>query len=309
MLANFFEKTKPINSIVLGLLFITYFSTHSYTLQSSSLDHIHWGITLSSFFLNSIFLLFSTLFFIKNGVSNDNLHNTFIIILLYGMFPQAFMSIKLIVVSILFLLIYKNLAQLNSKGKSQLSVFDTGVFTGISFLLYNWSIFFLVFIFATMLITQKASFKNIIGVVFGFLSPLIIFFTYAYIIDNTAIFTQKFDLIPNLNYEFYSQLSVKIPILLISIFTIISCLLVLPRVMSVSGPYRYQYILALLMLLIAIVSLSLKESKDGSEFLLTFVPIGIIIGRFLKSITHRVTKELLFIGFTICSLYFFVKNS
>lgn len=309
MLANFFDKTKPFNSIVLGLVFLTLFFNHAYTLKPTEFIDFYWIKTIGFFLTNLFFLILSTSIFIKNRVSNDNLHNTFVIILLYCLFPNAFGPSNMLFVSILFLLIYKNLAQLKTKGNKQLALFDAGIFTGISFLLVDWSIFFLGFIFIGIFIAQKINLKNIISPIIGFVAPIFLFFTYCFVTDKTFLFFQKFEFNYALNYEPYSSSFIQIPLIVLVSILILSVLSVLPKVLSISGPYRHQYILIMSMLLIGSISITFTTLKNGSELLLIFIPASILIGRFLKMITNIVLKEIFLTALTILALLIFIQNS
>jgi hypothetical protein len=309
MLANFFDKTKPFNSIVLGLVFLAFFFTHVYLIKSSEFTDFSWLKATAFFFFHLLFLILSNSIFIKNEVSNNNLHNTFIIILLYCMFPNAFDTSNLLFVSILFLLIYKNLAQLTTKGTKQLSLLDSGIFTGISFLLFDWSILFLGFIYIGIFLAQKLHFKNIISPILGFLVPVFLYFTYCFVTDNTALFIEKFDFNYSISYESYSKPYLQIPLIAFITIVTLSLFSLLPKLLSTSGPYRYQYTLAILMLLTGCIAITLDPTKNGSEFILIFIPASILIGRFLKMITNLVLKEVFLIAFTIFSIVILIQGS
>jgi hypothetical protein len=215
----------------------------------------------------------------------------------------------MLLVALLFLLIYNNLAQLKGKGNKQLTVFDSGIYTGISFLLFDWSIFFLGFIYIALFLAQKVNFKNLISPAIGFIAPIFLYFTYCFLTDNTDLFDEKFSFNYSMNFESYLTTPIQTSFLFFSIFLAVSLIYVLPKVLSISGPYRYQYILTLAMLFTSSLAILFETTKDGSEFLLVFIPASILIGRFLKTITYRPLKELLFISFTVFSLFILVKHS
>jgi hypothetical protein len=309
MLANFFDKTKPFNSIVLGLVFLVFFFTHAFLLQTIEITDFSWLKTDAYFFIHVLFLIVSSYVFIKNIVSNGNLHNTFIIILLYCMFPSAFDASNMLFVSILFLLIYKNLAQLKTKGMKQLSLFDSGIFAGISFLLFDWSILFLGFIFIGMFLAQKVYLKNIIQIILGFLIPAFLFSTYCFVTDNTPLFFEKLDFNYSINYESYTQSNIYFSLIVLLGILILSLFSVLQKILSTSGPSRFQYTLAILMLFTGSFAISMETTKDGSEILLIFIPAAILIGRFLKMISSLVVKEVFLITLTIFSVVILIQNS
>ncbi|MEI6865409.1 DUF6427 family protein [Flavicella sp.] len=307
MLANFFDKTKPINNIVLIFIFIVIYFTHFVLQQTITNADVLWLKTSVYFFFNLLFLIFCSYFFIKNGISNENLHNTFIIILLYCIFPSTFESENLLFVALFFLFIYNNLAQLKGKGNKQLTLFDSGIYTGISFLLFDWSILFLAFIYTGVFLAQKVSFKNLISPIIGFIAPVFLFFTYCFLTDNTSLFVEKFAFNYSMNFHSYLTAPIQISLIFISIALTVSIVFVVPKVLSISNPYRYQYVLAIAMLFTSSLAILLDTTKNGNEFLLLFVPASIFMGRFLKTITSRILKEVFLISFAVFSLFILIK--
>ena len=308
MLANFFDKTKPFNSIILGLIFSIVYFIHVYALEIADSIDYYWLKADVFFLINLLFLILSSYLFIKNGVSNNNLHNTFVILLFYCMFQNAFDARQILFVTILFLFIYRDLASLKTSGNKQLALFNVGFFTGISFLIYNWSILFLGFIFISMILAKKIQLKNILGTLLGTLAPIFLCFTYYFITDNTQIFIDKFGFSYSLNFEAYTQPYIKTQLIAVLFIVSLSLFSVLSKILSTSGPYHYQYSLAAFMLLTGFFILIMIPIKDGSELLLIFVPSAILIGRFLKLITNLVFKEVFFLVFTIFSFVVYLQN-
>ena len=309
MLANFFDKTKPINSIVLSILFLAYFITSLLLHKNLETPYNYWIFSSGSLLLNFSFIFLNSFYFIKNGVSNENLHNTFVLILLYGLLPNTFTDIKFTSISILFLLIYKNLAQLKTKGRKQAALFDAGIYTGIAFLVFEWAILFLPFIIVSLTLAQKLSLKNILSPVLGFLTPLLLFFTYYFITDNTDVFLAKTEFISNLNFSSYGDNTIQLPLIIYTGIIAISILSVLPNAISISGPYRYQYSLAIVMLIFGAITILLSPQKNGAELLIIFTPTSIIIGRFFKVVTNQKIKDALLFILSFCSLFFLIKNA
>ena len=309
MLANFFDKTKPINSIVLSVLFFLLFTSHFFLSETHHTDYNHWGPALLALVLNFTFIFLSSYYFIKNKVSNENLHNTFIMILLYGLFPSAFLEINLILVSILYLLIYKNLAQLKIKERKSSALFDAGIYSGISFLLFPGSIVFLVFIFTSIILAKKIKLKNILGPILGFTATQTLFFSYCFITNNTELFLERTSFETVLNFDTYFKNSLLAPLIIFCSILGLSILATFTRVISISSPFRSQYGLAISMIFFGALSILMSSDKTGAELLLIFVPSSIIIGRFLKTISNRLTKDLFLIAFGFCSLLFLIKNS
>lgn len=302
MLANFFDKTKPINSIVLAILFFSFYAIYSFQQKTTDFIDVSTFESLIYVVSSAVFLFVCGLVFIKNGVSNQNLYNSFILILLYGLFPNAFDVQKTLGVAFLYLLIYKNISQLKEKGNTQLLLFNSGLLAGSSFLIFDWSLLFFIFIYIGLFYSKKATIRNIVSPVFGLITPVILFFTYSFLTDNLPLFYQRFYFSYSLDISAYNILAIKIPLLSISIITGIAILSVYPKIFSVSNPFRFQYLLILVMLFIGALLIFINPQKNGSELLYVFIPIAVIIGRFLKNIPKKTIKEALLVSLALFSI-------
>jgi len=149
--------------------------------------------------------------------------------------------------------------------------------------------------------------KNLIRPVLGFTTPLFLLYTFSFITDSN-LFNEKFNFDYSFNFDTYANPAIQIPLIILLAVLTISIFSVLPRVFTVSGPFRFQYIVSLQMLLIGITAVLFTAEKNGSEFLLVFVPASIILGHFVKIINHRGIKEALFLGLSFTSVFLLIKH-
>jgi hypothetical protein len=302
MLANFFDKTKPINSIVLVVIFFSFYTIYRFHQQPAAFIDFTTFESLAHIICSALFLFISGLVFMKNGISRGNLHSSFLMILLYGAFPSAFELNKTLVVVFLYLLIYKNISQLKTIGKTQLLLFDSGILAGISFLIFDWSLLFFLFIYIGLFYSKKIDFRNLVSPLLGLIIPSILYFTYCFLMDNTGLFYNRFNFIYSLDTTMYQNLSIKIPLIVISITTGIAIISVLPKIISVSNNYRFQYLLIVAMLFIGCLLIIISPQKNGSELLYVFIPVAVVLGRFLKSIPKNKVKETFLMALTLFSI-------
>jgi hypothetical protein len=65
-----------------------------------------------------------------------------------------------------------------------------------------------------------------------------------------------------------------------------------PKVLSISGSYRKYWILIIFNLIIAITVLIIQKTHDGSQIILLFFPVSIIITNWLESIKKPFLKNI-----------------
>ena len=163
MLANFFDKTKPINGILLAGLFFSFYFTYRFRHTATIFADISALGTIEHLISNMLFLLLCGLVFAKNGLTNDNLYSSFLMILLYGMFPSTFQVDKTLIITFLFLLVYRKISGLKEQGAILLALFDSGLYVGISFLFFNWSVLIFLFIYTTLFLSKRISPRTLVA--------------------------------------------------------------------------------------------------------------------------------------------------
>jgi len=308
MLANFLEKSKPINFIVyLGLFFCHFFGTITSTLYRGDYNFYK---AFESFVLVFLFLyifFFFNFIVTKNKLTLDHSYAFFLFTLALTLFFSALFDFESITLVIIYLLFLRKIYSLRSTKNMIQKIFDSGFWIGIMFLLEPFSILFSVILYVAILTYQKITINSIISPIVGFVSPLIIYFTYLLWNNSPEQFNQL------LNFSPANQLSISKENYSLWIFyfflslTLLSILLKSPKVFSINNLFRKSWILLIVNSIIAVVFGLLIQDKNGSEIVFFLIPGCIIIANGFEVIKKRLLKNILFGGLllgTIVILYF-----
>ena len=143
MIANFFKKTKPINSFFIGVLFLVY-----YILFLIYIDTTPFSF-LELLKKSGLLLLFLTTFFLvrfinrKNYLSGQSAYVLLFLAMLFGVFPET-MNVGNVFISHLALLLgFRRLYSVKSNKLVKQKIFDFGFWVGVASLFYMWSSIFL----------------------------------------------------------------------------------------------------------------------------------------------------------------------
>ncbi|KGL62262.1 DUF6427 family protein [Polaribacter sp. Hel1_85] len=295
MLANFLEKSKPINFIVyLGLFFcfflITYFS-------AIFIDEFTWYKVFESF---SYFFIFITIFFFynfvvsKNKLTFDNSYAFFLFILAIIPLISIILDFKILTLLLIHLLFLRKIYSLRSSKKVIQKIFDSGFWLGVLCILEPFSILFSVIIYASILLQQKITIHTLITPVIGFVTPLIIYFAYLLWNDSTEVFTQLLDLNIAENIFLYEEKYILWIFGLVSLLTLFSTILKSPKALSVNNSFKKSWILLIINSVIAIVFALFITKKNGSEIIFLLIPASIIIANGFEVIQKNYLKNILF---------------
>ena len=302
MIANFFNKTKPVIIVNLLLLFAIFYIAATFLFKTIEFSTASLGLSLA-IFIGFIFMLLLINFILrKNNLTEDNSYALFIIIVLLGSFYETIFSINLFFSNLLLLFAFRKIYSLKSGLNTKSKLFDAGLWIGISAILYTWNVLFLVLVYIGLFIYNKKTLKNLAVPIIGVLFPIIGVFTYHLYFGSTELLYNKLVFNYNLDFSNYNQLKYLIPLSLLTTVLIWSIVFLIQKILEVSTTFKSALQLIISHLLISVVILIFSIQKNGSELLLLVFPSGIIIANFLQKTSSNTFKNIVLYLFLIVSV-------
>ncbi|MDT7831190.1 DUF6427 family protein [Flavobacteriaceae bacterium S356] len=307
MLTNFFGKSKPINYIVLLVLILTYFSFSFFGVFS--IENIDLDLVLKQSGLLVLLLMYCFMFgFIlsKNKLTLGNSYGFLTLVSLFGFFPVIYQHADTLFFNIVMLVFFRRVVSLRTAKSFFEKLFDSGFWLAILFIIEPFSLIFSVLIYVAVSLFQKTNYQTLLIPVVGFITPLIIYFTYCFWYDILDDFYQLFDGYSSLSLDVYNSSTYGVPLMLIGVFSLLSLIIKTPKVILISGNYRKYWIIITITLLLSITYIVLKNEKNGSELLIVFFPISIMITNWIESIERKILKEIVLLLFLLGPTILFI---
>ncbi|WP_341222119.1 DUF6427 family protein [Polaribacter atrinae] len=294
MLANFLEKSKPINFIVYFGLFFCFFMI---TIFSNLLTgNFTWLKALENTSFLGLFLIvffFYNFIVSKNKLTFDHSYAFFLFILTSILFIPKLLAVNTLITLIIYLLFLRKIYSLRSHKKVIQKLFDSGFWLGILFILNPFSLIFLILIYTSILLRKKVSFHTLLTPIIGFISPLIIYFAYLFWYDSGEEFKQLF-IFNNINSVFIYAKDTTLWIFgTVLLLTISSIFLKSPKALSVNNSFKKSWIILILNSIIAVVFALMINNKNGSEIVFLMIPASIIIANGFEVIEKMIVKNIL----------------
>lgn len=302
MIANFFGKTKPVTLFSIAALLFVYYFTATFLLHSEELS-IQFLLKRITFFVFIALLLLIVNFIVKkNKLTKDNSYALLLMVFLLGTFPEAMFSYKIVLANIALLLGFRKIYSLRSGLYTKLKLFDACFWIAIATLLYSWSVFFVLLVYVAMIIHQKLTVKNLFIPIVGFLTPMIIYFTYCLYFENTAFFYNKFTYEVNLDFSSYRSLKLLIPLIYLLIALLWSLLKVTAKVVSVRNNFKFSWDVLLNHLLISAAIIVLAPTKNGSELFFLIFPSAVMVANLMHHIKSKIFRNAILYTFLLISV-------
>ena len=295
MLANFLEKSKPINFIVyLGLFFCFFLITVFTGLFTGGFAWYKMIESCSFLVLFLIVFFFYNFIVSKNKLTFDNSYAFFLFVLATLLFISKLLILKTLILLIIYLLFLRKIYSLRSSKKVIEKLFDSGFWLGVLFILEPFSLVFAALIYASIFLRKKVSIHTLLTPIIGFASPLIIYFTYLFWNDATEEINQLFFFNNVNNLLIYAKDNTIWIFFIVLLLTIFSIFLKSPKVLSVNNSFKKSWLLLIINAIIAVVFALIITKKDGTEIVFLLVPTSIIIANGFETIEKVLIRNILF---------------
>ncbi|APZ45902.1 hypothetical protein BW723_06155 [Polaribacter reichenbachii] len=307
MLANFLNKSKPINFIVFLIFFFIAFIFTVY--NAFFTDKFLIDSLLKS---GAILLLFLFIFFLfnfistKNKLTFDNSYDYFFYTILVVLILPKLIEYNVLILSVIYLVFLRKIYSLHSSKKMLAKLFDSGFWLGIFFILEPTSGLLFLLIYIAVYVHNKITIHTIFAPIIGFLTPLVVYFTYYFWYDRLEEFTSIFNFDINFDLQFYAQ--TKYLIILISVFvlTVFSMFFKSIKAFSVNNTFKKSWTLLIYNFIVLLFFVSFLPNKNGSEIIYIFFPIAIILANGIELIKKNVLKNMVLYLFLISVVIHFL---
>lgn len=294
MIANFFGKSKPINVLVISVIFLCIYI----------FAVISGKIALNFFVLVAFLVTLSIIYFIlvKNNLTFDNLYAFLFFVILTAFFIQVFIPDTSVYANLTLLLFLRRAYSLQSLKAIFKKIFKAGLWLGVSFIIEPFSVIFILLLYTSIYLHTKLTIRTLVIPIIGFCTSLFLYFTYCFWIDETANFNQLFYWFTDYDFSIYKNTNYLFSILFVSVFVLASIFLKTPKILPIKNTFRKSWLLVLVHLVLSIFLIVFTKNKNGSEFLYALFPCAIIMANGLELYQKKRASNVVLLLFFVCAI-------
>lgn len=302
MIANFFSKTKPVNTLaIVALLFLIYLL--SSVINFNEILTFSNFLKRSSFFLLLLVVLFMVNFIIrKNNLTKDNSYTLLIYVILIGMFPFSVLNFKLVLINFLLLLSYRRIYSLRTQKDVKEKLFDSALWVGVASIVYPWCALILLLIFFATYVFGKWTWRNTLIPIIGFITPLVIYLAYLVFTDVPVSLTAILDFEIHVNFEVYNVFKLLIPLAIVISLLLWAIVPTTFKIIAINNEFRSSWQLLIIHFFILLLIVIPWPDKNGSELMFLFFPMSIIFTNYLQLVEERWFKEVFLFSFLFLTI-------
>ena len=308
MISSIFEKTKPVNFIILLVfLFLFYWSVQFYLFDLSIGNvEIVPSIGILTILLFSVFVVD---FIVKrNKLTGTNSFAILFFTLLFVVFPETLGDNNAIFTSFFLLLAMRRLLSIKSLKNIKLKIFDAGLWICISSVFYEWALLYLLLVFAAIYIYDPKNIRN-------WLVLLSVGFCFFMILYGILVLLNKPSFIQD-HYDFAVDYDAIFPIkwwtsLKMTLYALFNMALAFSAIVNLSKSGVGKVITLRLIafsFVIGLVVNILVTSDNNNAVMITFFPSVVFIVNYLQSIKKPKFLELILIASIMVPIIVFVTK-
>ncbi len=298
MLANFFGKSKPVNFILIIMLFLGY----------CMLDVFVYNPQAFSFELLLVLPLFLGVFFLfnfilaKNKLTYDNSFAFLLFVIGLGFLSKMIYEPKEVLVFIILFLFFRRVYSLRTLKMLYAKLFDSGFWLGILLLFFPYYLLYTVLIYAAILLFIKPTFRTVVIPIIGVITPLFLFFTYHFYMDSITVFYELFSV--NFSSDF-TNFSSHIYLFFFAFFggiSLLSIFLKSGKIFSVNNKFKKSWGLLLVHFVIATSMVFLCPQQEEITLFTFLIPSTIIITNWIQTVKKKFIVNLVLFLFLVTSI-------
>ncbi len=293
MIASVFNKSKPINFIIVFLITLLAFVAARINNNGMEPVTVIYLAQQLLVFLGCCFTILMVSFIVyKNKLTKKNNYD----ILIYGafflMFVNTTVNVTILVSNFFVLLGLRRILSLHSKKNIKSKVFDAAFWIVLASLFYFWAILFFILIPVSLFLYHDNNFRHWFIPFIGATTVFIIAVALSVVIYND--FFEIFNLNTEVSFDFsvYNTPSYLIAITVLFSFGLWALFFYINSIKSKKKASRTSLKIITLTAYISFVIIIISPLKSGSEFLFSFAPLTIVMANYVESIHEKWFKNV-----------------
>lgn len=308
MITNIFEKTRPLNYLILAIATLVCFSLYFYFngLLNNGWASVGYGVLY--FFISIFSLALINFVTLKNTLTKNNNFSVLLFFVFMLFFPKIFRNEEILLSNFFLLLAFRRLMSLNSMKETKEKLFDASFWIFIAALFHFWSIVYIALVFVSIILHVSRDYKNWLIPFVALFSVTILFFAVNLFLDN--IFTEYLFSQSYISFDFTYFETIYQNIAL-AIFASIALLFFVNMILSLSAKalnMQSSYKKVLFSFLLGVAIYILSADKDNSCLMFCFAPLVIMGGNFIENLQNKLLKEIILDGIIALGIFFFLMS-
>ncbi len=295
MITSFFNKSKPVNFVIVFLITLL-----AFVMARANVPHS--AITGGFLFKQGLLLLvaYATLLLLnfmvqKNSLTKKGHYEILLFSLFFLTIVETTSRAEVLLANFFVLLALRRLLSVRSQRGLKKKYFDAAFWIAVASLFYFWAILFFVLIIASLVFYSDNNIRHWVVPLMGVASVFVV--SVASSVMFHGGFFDVFDLSFQISLDFskYNSTKFLIAITLLLSFGLWSLFFYLQNIKKKKKAHRASLKMVVMALAVGFLIVVVAPEKNGSEFLFLFAPLAVVVSNYIESIPEKWFREV-FLG-------------
>ncbi len=295
MITSFFNKSKPVNFVIVFLITLLAFVVAK--------NNLHYNAFTGGFLFKQVLLLlvaYSSILLLnfvvgKNSLTKKNNYEILLFSLFFLTIVETTNQAEVLLANFFVLLALRRLISVRSQRELKKKYFDAAFWMAIACLFYFWAILFFVLIIASLVLYSDNNIRHWMLPFLGVVSVFVISVAISVVFFGNyfGLFADSIEV--SYDYSFYDTTVFLVGITLLVSFGLWSLLFYLQGIKKKKKANRASPKLVILAVVVGFAIVLLAPQKNGSEFLFLFAPLAVVVSNYIENIQDKWFREV-FLG-------------
>lgn len=308
MLASVFNKSRPINYALIGVLLVFFYFAYLFK-DTYWTEYYYMIFEKVGLFLLLAFSVFLVNFITRrNTLSKDNTYAMFLFMMFLVLFPTILVNTKIIISNFFLLLALRRLISLQSLITPKEKIFDASFWIFAAALFHFWCIIYIILVFISIIFHVSRDYRNWIIPFIAFFAMVSMYAMIVLLFGNELFYDLYAEMRISFDFTYFENVYQNIALAVFSSIAILFAVAQIGMLSSKPLNLHSSYKKVVFSFLIGVGIYVLSADKNNSFLAFTFAPLAIMGANFMESQKVKWVKESIMALIVIITMFLFFSQ-
>ncbi|RZS99271.1 DUF6427 family protein [Aquimarina brevivitae] len=291
MLSSFFNKSKPINFVFIGLYMILVYTMAHY-LANANFQNTSILLSIAGLlvYLATPLVLFNVLQ--RNELTRPNSYALFLFAFFSATIPTGLIAVDVLLANLFIMLALRSLLSLRNEKRTKSKIFDASILIALATFTYFWSILFFALIYLAIAFFARRNYRHWIIPIVGFATVYILTTCLYLLFQDTLIPHNEYITQLSIDFSGYQNPRSIFSVGVLMISGVFFLFVYMARFRRKPALVKSVLRLIIAQLIIGICVVVLSAKREISELYFLVCPLALISTTYFETDLNDIVKEI-----------------
>ena len=308
MLASVFNKSRPVNYVLIGAALILSYFLYLFKDPAWTQNYLLMAQKAGLLLLLAGALFLTNFITRRNTLSRANTYAMFLFMVFLILLPTTLVNINIIISNFFLLLALRRLISLQSLITPKEKIFDASFWIFAAAIFHFWCIIYIVLVFISIVFHVSRDYRNWIIPFIAFFAVSVLYLMAGSLMGEGFFETISENIAVSFDFTYFENIYQNIAL---AVYSSITVLFAFPYIFSITNkPLNLQssHKKIIYSFLIGVAIYVLSANKNNSFLVFTFAPLAIMGANFFESQENKWFKEVVLGLIVLIAIFLFASQ-